>query len=78
MHSKAMLEYLTAALVDHPDEVRVSEVEGDRAVVLELRVNPDDVGKVIGRAGRVARAVRLVTKAAATRDGKMVHVEIVE
>lgn len=78
MHSKEMLEYVATALVDHPEEVRVNEVEGDRVVVLELRVASSDMGKVIGRNGRIARALRTVTKAAATRDGKMVHVEIVE
>lgn len=78
MHSKEMLQYIAKSLVDQPDAVQVKEVEGERALVLELQVASEDMGKVIGRNGRVIRAIRSVSKAAAIRDGKMIHVEIVE
>lgn len=78
MHSKEMLQYIAKSLVDRPDAVKVSDVEGERALVLELQVASEDMGKVIGRNGRVIRAIRSVSKAAAIRDGKMIHVEIVE
>lgn len=78
MHSKEMLRYIAESLVDQPDKVQVNEVKGERALVLELQVAADDMGKVIGRNGRVIRAIRAVSKAAAIRDGKMIHVEIVE
>ena len=78
MYTKEMVEYLAKALVDHPDEVNVTQVEGDKSIILELRVEPSDMGKVIGRRGRVAQAIRTIAKAAAVRDKKMVHVEIVD
>lgn len=78
MHSKEMLRYIAESLVDQPDKVQVNEVKGERALVLELQVAADDMGKVIGRNGRVIRAIRAVSKAAAIRDGKMIHVEIVD
>ncbi len=74
-----VLLYLAKALVDHPDEVDVRTVEEDDGeIVLELRVHPDDMGKVIGKRGRTAKAIRTMVKAAATREGAMVAVEIVE
>lgn len=69
--------YLAQALVDHPDEVRVSQVEGEKSIILELRVAPSDMGKVIGKQGRVAKALRTVVKAAAPRGEKAVHLEII-
>jgi len=76
---KDLLEYLARELVDEPDEVRVEEVEDDRGVLLSLRVAKDDMGKVIGRGGRTARAIRAVMKAAAVRKGiHHTHVEIVD
>lgn len=78
MYSKDVVEFIARSLVDHPDDVDVAQVEGDRSVILELRVHPDDLGKVIGRRGRIARAIRTVAKAAAVREKKMVHVEIVD
>ncbi|MBC7105589.1 MAG: KH domain-containing protein [Firmicutes bacterium] len=74
---KELVEILAKALVDQPDRVSVTMVERDRACVIELRVAPEDMGKVIGRQGRVARAIRTVVKAAATRQRKKVVVEIV-
>ena len=66
---REILEYLARELVDQPDEVRVEEAEDDRGVVLTLHVAPDDMGKVIGRGGRTARAIRTVMKAAGMRAG---------
>jgi len=73
-----VLEYIARNLVDEPDAVEVTEVESDGGVLLRLKVAPDDMGKVIGRGGRTARAIRAVVRAAATRDGVMASVEIVE
>ncbi len=75
---KDLVEYMAKALVDHPEAVQVSQVEGERSLILELRVAPDDMGKVIGKQGRIAKALRTVVKAAATKEGKMVHVEIID
>lgn len=75
---KELVTFLAKELVEHPDEVRVSQVEGEKSVILELRVAPSDMGKVIGRQGRVAKALRTVVKASAPRGGKLVHLEIVD
>jgi hypothetical protein len=75
---KELLEYLARALVDEPDEVHVAATETDTTVVLELSVAKDDVGKVIGKQGRIARALRTIIKASAVRDGKRAIVEIVD
>ena len=75
---KELVMFLARSLVDYPDEVRVSEVEGERSIILELRVAPSDMGKVIGKQGRIAKAVRAVLKASAPRHGKMVNLEIVD
>ncbi len=74
-----LLEFLTRSLVEHPDRVQVSEVEEiDGEVVLEVEVAEDDLGRVIGRGGRVANALRSVMKAAATREEKRVVVDILD
>jgi uncharacterized protein len=79
MSSQAeLLEYLARQLVDEPRAVRVNVVERDNATVLELHVAPDDVGKVIGRQGRIARALRTVVRAGAARDRERVLLEIVD
>lgn len=75
---RELVEYIVKALVDHPEEVQVSQVEGEKSLIIELRVAPDDMGKVIGKQGRIAQAIRAVVKAAATKEGKMVHVEILD
>jgi uncharacterized protein len=72
-----LLEYLAKSLVDKPDDVIVSQIEGERSVILELRVSPDDMGKIIGKQGRIAQALRTIVKAAAIRDGKRVMIEII-
>lgn len=75
---KEVLEYVARHLVDEPDEVEVTAVEGDRSVILQLRVAPDDMGKVIGKRGRTARALRSLLRAAGTHQGVTTVVEIVE
>lgn len=74
---KELLEYLAKSLVDKPEEVEVTQVEGERSLILELRVSPDDMGKVIGKQGRIAQALRTIVKAAAVKDGKRVMIEII-
>lgn len=72
-----LLEYLARQLVDEPDQVRVERTESAPGEVrLELHVAPDDLGKVIGKQGRIARALRTIVKASAVRSGGRVHVEI--
>jgi uncharacterized protein len=73
-----LVEFLVRALVDDPDSVSVEELESNGDIVLEVRVAEDDLGRVIGREGRVANAIRTIAKAAATVEGGRVMVEIVE
>jgi uncharacterized protein len=75
---KEVLEYIARNLVDDPDAVSVTEVPGDGSVILKLSVAPEDMGKVIGRRGRTARAIRDVVRAAGTKSGVTAVVEIVE
>jgi predicted RNA-binding protein YlqC (UPF0109 family) len=75
---KELLEYIARQLVDNPDEVRVEEVETDDGVLLRLSVAKEDVGKVIGKQGRIARALRTVIKASAVKEDKQATVEIVD
>ncbi|MBE7035256.1 MAG: KH domain-containing protein [Ruminococcaceae bacterium] len=74
---KELLEVLAKSLVDYPESVDVKEIENDKNVVLELRVADGDMGKVIGKKGRIAQSIRTVMQAAANRDNKRVVVEIV-
>lgn len=74
---KELVEILAASLVDQPDKVDVQVIEKEKTVVIELRVAPEDMGKVIGKQGRIARAIRTVVKAAATKQRKKVVVEII-
>ena len=73
---KGLLEVIAKSLVDNPDEVVVTEKETEKGLVLELKVAPSDMGKVIGKQGRIAKAIRTVVKAAASRENKQVSVEI--
>ena len=75
---KDLVEVIAKALVDNPDEVSVTETENEKAIVLELRVAQSDMGKVIGKQGRIAKAIRSVVKAAASKEDKKVIVEIVQ
>lgn len=78
VEAKELLEYLARSLVDHADDVRVTVSETDQALVLELSVAKDDIGKVIGKQGRIARALRTIVKASAVKNGKRAVVEIVD
>jgi predicted RNA-binding protein YlqC (UPF0109 family) len=78
MPMKALVEDIARSLFDHPDQVQVSEVEGEQTTVLELRVDPADLGKVIGKQGRTARAMRTLLGAAGTKQNKRVLLEILE
>ncbi len=74
---KELVEVIAKALVDKPDEVVVTQKEEGRNVIVELHVAQEDMGKVIGKQGRIAKAIRSVVKAASSRDNKRVDVEIV-
>ena len=71
-----LLTFVAQSLVEHPEQVTVQETEGPEAVILELHVAEDDMGKVIGKQGRIARAIRTVVKAATAKNAKPVFVEI--
>jgi predicted RNA-binding protein YlqC (UPF0109 family) len=73
---KDLVTVIAKALVDHPEDVYVNEVEDKRGVVIELTVHPSDVGKVIGKQGRIAKALRTVVTSAAVKENKRVSVEI--
>jgi predicted RNA-binding protein YlqC (UPF0109 family) len=73
---KYLVESIVKALVDQPDKVQVNETAGESIVILEIRVGQEDVGKVIGKEGRIANAIRTVVKAAAAKNDKKVTVEI--
>ena len=75
---KELVEVIAKSLVDYPDEVQVTETENDKAVVLELKVAQSDMGKVIGKQGRIAKAIRTVVKAAASKEDRKVNVEIMQ
>ena len=75
---KDLLLYIARNLVDHPEAVSVTEVEGAQELTLELRVAPDDMGKVIGRQGRIAKEIRTVIRSYAQRTGVKVSVDIVD
>ncbi|MFL0249878.1 KH domain-containing protein [Clostridium neuense] len=74
---KQLLETIAKSLVDYPDKVQVAEVTGEQSIILELKVAPEDMGKVIGKQGRIAKAIRTVVKAAAVKENKHVVVEII-
>lgn len=73
---KQLVEFIVKELVDKPEEVKINETQGESIVILEISVAPEDVGKVIGKEGRIANAIRTVVKAAASKQGKKVTVEI--
>lgn len=73
---KELVEVIAKALVDNPNEVVVTEVEKDKAIVIDLKVAPSDMGKVIGKSGKIAKSIRTVVSAAATKSDKKVIVEI--
>ncbi|HIT88042.1 MAG TPA: KH domain-containing protein [Candidatus Coprocola pullicola] len=75
---KDLLEVIAKNLVDYPEKVTVKEVQGEHSMILELHVAPEDMGKVIGKQGRIAKAIRTVVKAAAIHEDKRVVIEIVQ
>jgi predicted RNA-binding protein YlqC (UPF0109 family) len=78
MNAKELVEYIAKALVDYPDQVKVSEIEGERTSVIELSVAKEDLGKVIGKQGRTARAIRVILGAVSAKLGKRSVLEIIE
>ena len=77
MDMSALVRFVAASLVDNPEAVDVREVEGPESIVIELRVDPEDMGKVIGKQGRIAKSIRAVVKAATAKNEKPVFVEII-
>ena len=71
-----LVEYIAKSLVDHPEQVEVREIQGETGLILELRVAPEDMGKVIGKQGRIAKAIRTVVKAASLKQGTPAMLEI--
>lgn len=75
---KELVEFVVKSLVDHPDQVQVEEVGGRTAVSLELSVAPEDMGRVIGKSGRVINAIRTLVQVSAAKEGKQVNLEVIE
>ena len=75
---KELIEYVVKALVDHPDDLRIAEIEGERTIVFELRCHPEDVGKVIGKSGKTVGASRTLLGTVAARQNKRAMLEVVE
>ena len=75
---KELLTYIAQNLVEHPDQVAVNQIDGESEIVLELRVAPSDMGKVIGRQGRIAKEIRALMRSVAQRQGKRISVEIID
>ena len=73
---KELVKYIAKSIVDNPSEVKIKKVEKDQSIILELSVADEDMGKVIGKRGRIAKAIRTVVNAAATKEGKQVVVDI--
>ena len=78
MQMKDLIEFIAKALVDNPDQVEVREIEGEQSSVIELRVSREDLGKVIGKQGRTARAMRTILSAASTKLRKRAVLDIIE
>jgi uncharacterized protein len=74
---KELIEYIARSLVDHPESVKVTQVEGEQSIIFELQVQQEDMGKIIGKEGRIANAVRTLLKVAAAREGKRAVLEII-
>ena len=73
---KDLVEYIVKALVDRPEEVEIKQTEAESLTILEIKVSPEDVGKIIGKEGRIANAIRTIVKSAGAKDRKRVTVEI--
>ncbi|HAA90210.1 MAG: hypothetical protein XD63_0715 [Thermoanaerobacterales bacterium 50_218] len=74
---RELIEFLAKSLVDDPDAVEVNQIEGEKSVIVELKVASEDMGKVIGKQGKIAKAIRTIAKAAGAKAGKKVIVEII-
>ena len=75
---KELIEFVVKTLIDHPDELRIAEIEGERTIVFELRCHPDDVGKVIGKSGKPVGALRTLLSTVAARQNRRAMLEVVE
>lgn len=75
---KDLVEFVVKALVDDPSEVKITEINGDKITLFELRVSKEDIGKVIGKKGKTAGAIRTILNAVSTRQGKRAELEIIE
>ncbi|MGD9874154.1 MAG: KH domain-containing protein [Kiritimatiellia bacterium] len=75
---KALIEYIVRILVDHPEEIQITEVDGEKTVIFELRCNKDDIGKIIGKSGKTVGAIRTLVSTAAAKEGKRAMLEIVD
>lgn len=75
---KQLVEMIIKALVDHPDEIEITEVEGEKTIIYELKVNDSDVGKIIGKHGKTINSIRTLLRAVVTKEGKKVMLEILQ
>ena len=75
---KDIIDFLLKLIVDFPDKVQINEVNGEKITVLEISVDPNDIGKIIGKQGRVIKAIRTIVKAATIKDNKRTVIEIIE
>ncbi|NCA81204.1 MAG: KH domain-containing protein [Opitutae bacterium] len=75
---KELIEYVVKTLVDHPEEIRIAEIVGERTIVFELRCHPEDVGKVIGKSGKTVGAIRTLLSTVAARQNRRAMLEVVE
>ena len=78
MNYKELVEYMVKSLVDHPDQVEIREIEGEKSTILELRVTKEDIGKVIGKHGQNVRAIRTILSAVSGKTRKRVVLEVLE
>jgi hypothetical protein len=78
MDYKELVEYMVKSLIDHPEQLEIREIEGEKSTILELKVIKEDIGKVIGKHGRIARSLRTIINAAATKSGKRIVLEILD
>jgi uncharacterized protein len=78
MNYKELVHYMVESLVDNPNDIQINEIEGEKSIILELKVVKEDIGKVIGKHGRIARALRTILNASATKKSKRVVLEILD